>query len=111
MFAILVLAAALAGGVAWAHRAPQDDVFNPDHDRVFNGFQQATSDLVGGGGVSSVEPDSDCKQVADTQWRCFRRWAPVGHPDAAQVLEADVDVYRDRVVVGTISRSPDPAQN
>lgn len=82
-------------------------MFHPDHSRVFNGFQDAASDLVGGDGVGSVPPDSECKQVEDTAWRCYRRWAPPGNPDAAEILQADVDVYEDRVVVGEISRLPD----
>lgn len=34
----------------------EEGMFHPDHTRVFNGFQDATSDLVGGDGVSSVPP-------------------------------------------------------
>ena len=86
----------------------EEGVFHPDHTRVSNGFQDATSDLVGGDGASSVPPDSECKQVDDTTWRCYRRWAPVGHPDAAEILQSDVNVYNDRVVVGEISRMRDP---
>jgi hypothetical protein len=109
--ALLLLAAVFVGGVAWTHRTPKDDAFDPDYNRVFNGFQQSTSELVGGDGVSSVEPDSDCKRVEDTRWRCYRRWAPVGHPEAAEILQADVNVYQDRVVVGTVSRTPDSSGN
>lgn len=82
--------------------------FHPDHTKVFNEFQDAVSAFVGGDGVSSVPPDSECKQTDDDSWRCYRRWAPVGHPEAAEVLEANVEVYEDRVVVGQISRTPDP---
>lgn len=85
----------------------KDGVFHPDHGRVSNEFQTTTSRIVGGGGVSSVEPDSECKQTADTVWRCYRRWALVNHPEAAEVLQGDVNVYEDRVVVGSIERVPD----
>lgn len=37
----------------------QGGVFHPDHMRVFNGFHDATSELVGGDGVNSVPPDSE----------------------------------------------------
>lgn len=80
---------------------------DPDYTRVFNGFQQASSAIVGNGGVGSVEPDSECKLIDDTTWRCYRRWAPVGHPEKAELLQGDVDVYQDRVVVGPVSRTPD----
>jgi len=85
----------------------EEGVFHPDHSRVFNEFQSKTSQLVGGGGVSSVDPVSECKQTADTVWRCYRRWAPVDEPEAAEVLQGDVNVYEDRVVVGQIERTPD----
>ncbi|HET7690493.1 MAG TPA: hypothetical protein VFK41_08950 [Nocardioidaceae bacterium] len=87
---------------------PQSDAFDPDHSRVFNGFQQSTSVVLGNKGVSSVEPDSECKRLEKLTWRCYRRWAPVGHPDQAQIIQADVNVYDDRVVVGEIERIPDP---
>lgn len=88
-------------------RPPEDDRFHPDHTRVFNGFQDAASELLGGGGVGSVPPDSDCRQLNESTWRCYRRWAPVGQPNAAEVLEAEVSVYDDRVVVGRITRRSD----
>ena len=71
---------ALTGG-------PSDEgAFHPDHTRVFNGFQDATSELVGE--VSSVEPDSNPKQINDSKWRCYRRWAPVGRPAAAEIIRS-----------------------
>lgn len=104
--ALLVGGGAVA--LAGVNRPSDEDVFHPDHTRVFNGFQKATSDLVGGDGVSSVPPDSECKQVAESLWRCYRRWAPAGNPGAAEILEADVNVYDDRIVVGEIGRTADP---
>jgi hypothetical protein len=102
----LMAIALSAIGLATLTVGPQDDgVFHPDHSRVFNNFQDATSALVGD--VSSVPPDSECKQTHESKWRCYRRWAPVGQPEAAEMLQADVDVYEQRVVVGTISRVPD----
>lgn len=107
-----VLLGVLAGLVATAlafvllSAEPREDgVFHPDHSRVFNGFQEAASDLVGD--VSSVPPDSECRQVDSSTWRCYRRWAPIGRPDGAEILEAEVNVYEDRVVVGRITRQPD----
>lgn len=76
-------------------------VFHPDHPRVCNGFQDATSKLVGGDGASIVPHDSECMQVDDAAWRCYRRWAPVGHPEADEILQSDVNVYDGRVVVGS----------
>ena len=101
---------AIGGGAAWfliPDGPPEEGRFHPDYTRVFNGFQEATSAAVGGNGVSSVQPDSECKQLEEHSWRCYRRWAPVGNPQAAEMLQADVDVYDDRVVVGEISRTPD----
>ena len=84
---------------------PKDNAFDSDYVRVSNGFQMATSKVVGE--VSSVETDSECSKIDESRWRCYRRWAPVGQPDAVEVLEAQVNVYEQRVVVGHISRTPD----
>lgn len=102
----VVVASGLAGFVL-IDQSPDDDSFHPDHTRVFNGFQEAASALLGGGGVGSVPPDSDCRRLDESTWRCYRRWAPVGQPNAPEVLSAEVSVYDDRVVVGRISRRPD----
>jgi hypothetical protein len=110
VFALMGLV--VAGGIAIAvidqQGSSQDGVFHPDHSEVFNEFQRATSELVGNDGVSSVPPDSECKQIEETTWRCYRRWAPVDQPEAVEILQADVEVYEDRVVVGEVSRSLDP---
>ena len=105
---LLVAAVLTVGTVAFVGftDGPNDEgVFHPDHSRVFNSFQDATSERVGE--VSSVAPDSECKQIEANKWRCYRRWAPVGRPGAALILEADLNVYDERVVVGAISRVPD----
>jgi hypothetical protein len=110
MVALVVLLLLGGGAVVFpgAFGPSEEGVFHPDHTRVFNGFQDATSDLVGGDGLSGVPPDSECKQVDDTAWRCYRRWAPVGHPGAAEILQSEVNVYDERVVIGEISRMLDP---
>lgn len=107
MVSLLVLSLLGIAAFFVLDRPPEDDRFHPDYSRVFNGFQSAASDLLGNGGVGSVAPDSDCRQLDASTWRCYRRWAPVDRPTAVEVLEAEVSVYDDRVVVGRISRRPD----
>lgn len=103
----LLLVGAFAALVSGVLGPSEEGVFHPDHTRVMSGFQDAASELVGGGGVSSVPPESECKQVDEATWRCYRRWAPLGKPGAAEILQADVNVYPDRVVVGEVDRLPD----
>ena len=106
-----LLALLIIGGVGMvalvAFDRPNDEgIWHPDHTRVFNGFQSGIRPITGG--VSSVEPDSECKQIEDSLWRCYSRWAPVGEPGAVEILEGDVTVYDDRIVVGEVTRTPEP---
>jgi hypothetical protein len=107
LVSLLILCLSAIAAFVVIDRSPEDDRFHSDYARVFNGFQSAASDLLGNGGAGSVAPDSDCRQLDASTWRCYRRWAPIERPTAVKVLEAEVSVYDDRVVVGRISRRPD----
>ena len=58
---------------------------------------------------SSVEPESNCKEIGEQEFRCYARWAPVSQ-DEVFTYEGTVNVYPDgKIVVSELSRQPESA--
>jgi hypothetical protein len=56
---------------------------------------------------SSVEPESNCKELAKQEFRCYARWAPVGQVSVF-TYEGTVNVYPDgRIIVSDLTRRPE----
>jgi hypothetical protein len=73
---------------------------------VSNAFWEKVA--VGNAG-SSVEPESNCKEIGKQEFRCYARWAPVGE-GGVFTYEGTVNVYPDgNIVVSEFSRQAESA--
>jgi hypothetical protein len=93
----LVLGVAIGNGESSVSEAP----WGQGPPEVSNAFWDEVA--VGKAG-SSVEPESNCKELAKQEFRCYARWAPVGHVDVL-TYEGTVNVYPDgRIIVSGLTR-------
>jgi hypothetical protein len=58
---------------------------------------------------STVDPESNCKEIGKQEFRCYARWAPTGQAEVF-TYEGIVNVSPDgKVVVSDLSRQPESA--
>ena len=107
---LLVVGCLLLGGVAGfvidgADGAEPDALWGHGPPEVSNAFWNKVAVGVAG---SSVEPESNCKEIGKQEYRCYARWSPVGQRDVF-TYEGTVNVYPDgKVVVSDFARQPEP---
>lgn len=108
---VLGLLIVLIGGLFAVNRLDQrnqPDQWHDDYNAVSDAFNAKFNATTPGTG-SGVPPKWPwCHRVDDHLWKCAQRWAPPGHPELAEAFLADVTVTDEQIVVGHLTRIPDP---
>jgi hypothetical protein len=104
---LLVVLALVAVGSFWIGRSTGGAGSTVDvaSAEVSNAFWESVSP--GDGGASSIPPESECKKMNSSVFRCYARWAPV-ELNRVFIYQADVNVYPDgELVVSNLTKEPE----